>query len=186
MSAANVLEFPANASGYFDPAPNHAPDRVTFQVSPREGERVSQQRLGSRELYPALEHEDSYAGAALRVLDKVLGHIERAVAINDSYLESDTELMKARIQLSRAFDYREALGQGYAALVNATIWGLANASVELPSSRQLRILGQVLGRLRNGPYMHFDTAMILMDELESEGFDIEPAALDELLVDDNA
>jgi hypothetical protein len=191
MSAANVLEYSAVTSLPLDSSPRYPNDRVSFQVNSREGEHQRKERLGSKDLYPSLEQGDSVAGIALRMLDNIVSHLDRAAELSNTLVDMDTELMKSRILLSKAFGYRDSLGQGYAGIVNAAAWALSNSSADLPSRRQVRVLGEVLEKLRIGPYMRFDSAMKLMDELESEGFDIEPPSLDDLLVaesmaDDNA
>jgi hypothetical protein len=186
MSTASVLEYSAVASLESDPSLSHVIDDVAFQVNLREGEHQLQKQLGSKDLYPLLERGDSVAGTALRMLDSITGHIKRAAELSNTLVDIDTELMKSRILLSKAFGYRDSLGEGYAGIVNAAAWALANASADLPSRRQIRVLGEVLEKLRSLPYMRFDSAMKLMDQLESEGFDIEPPSLDDLLVDDHA
>jgi hypothetical protein len=89
----------------------------------------------------------------------------------------DQEVMKTRALLVKAFQYRN-IGDGYAALVNAIIWALANRKPSQPSKRQISVISASLDRLTNGPYMHFDTAMQVMDEMEEADLDIEPPSLD--------
>jgi hypothetical protein len=185
LSSSNLITFPVKASGYQALIPHSSAEQVTFTVTSEEGGGNAQRSLGSRDLYPSLDLEDSFAGAALRALDEVLAHIHCAEEPDRGYIDLDTELMKAKGVLIKAFDYRESLGDGYSGLVNAAIWALANSSVQPPSRKQLRVLSASLHRLRDRPYMHFDTAMALMDDLESEGFDIEPPALDDLLIRDD-
>jgi hypothetical protein len=88
--------------------------------------------------------------------------------------------MRARAILLKAFVYRD-IGEGYAAVVNAVIWALANRKPGLPSRRQINVILTSMGRLISGPYIHFDTSMQILDDLEEADLDIEPPSLDILI-----
>jgi hypothetical protein len=94
-----------------------------------------------------------------------------------SFFVFDQEIMRSRALLVKAFEYRD-IGEGYAAVVNALIWGLVNRKPNSPSRRQISVISTALDRLTNGPYMHFDTAMQVMDDLEDADIEIEPPTLD--------
>jgi len=95
------------------------------------------------------------------------------------FFQFDQEIMRARAIFLKAFMYRD-IGEGYAALVNAVIWALANRKHGSPSRRQINVISSSMERLISGPYLHFDTSMQIMDDLEEADLDIEPLSLDML------
>ena len=122
---------------------------------------------------------------------KAIGTIEQArlcllSALNGdptaNFVSFDQELMTARSFLLNAFRYRE-IGDGYAALINAAIWAISNRGQEVLSRRQINVLIGALDRLAKGPLLHFDSAMLVLDEMEEADLEIEPRTLD-ILTDD--
>ncbi|MGD0787115.1 MAG: hypothetical protein ABR898_03955 [Terracidiphilus sp.] len=134
--------------------------------------------LSAQQLY--LDHtDDSRLLRALNLVERARLSLQDALSFDPSndFVSFDQEIMKTRALLLKAFRYRE-IGEGYAALVNAVIWALANRKPGSPSRRQVNVIATSLDRLTNGPYMHFDTSMQIMDDLEEAGLDIEPPSLD--------
>ena len=124
-------------------------------------------------------------------LIKALDYVERAslslrnaLAFDPSgqFIPFDQELIAARSLLLLSFRYRE-IGDGYAAIINASIWALANRGAAGLSKRQVNVIIGALERVSGGPLLHFDTAMQVLDELEAAELDIEPPTLD-LLTDE--
>jgi hypothetical protein len=137
--------------------------------------------LSPRDLYPEFL-DDSRLLKALGLIERIRLILQGALSLDpsDDFFSFDQEVMKARALLEKVFRYRE-IGEGFAALINANIWALANRSPGSPSKRQINTILASLDRLANGPYMHFDTAMQVMDDLEGADLDIEPPSLDILI-----
>jgi hypothetical protein len=134
--------------------------------------------LSPQQLYP--EHfDDSRLLKALNLIERARVDLQNALSLDSSndFFSFDQEIMRVRALLVKAFRYRE-IGEGYAALINAIIWALANRKPSSPSKRQINVISTSLDRLAKGPYMHFDTAMQVMDELEDADLSIEPPTLD--------
>jgi len=136
--------------------------------------------LSLQQLYPDLP-EGSRMLKGLGLIERARVTLQNALAFDplSSFFVFDQEIMRSRALLVKAFEYRD-IGEGYAALVNALIWALANRKPNSPSRRQINVISAAVDRLTNGPYMHFDTAMQIMDDLEDADLDIEPPILDVL------
>jgi hypothetical protein len=141
--------------------------------------------LNLQQLYPE-SSEDSRMLKGLNLIERARLNLRTSLDIDPvtSFFVFDQEIMKTRALLVKAFQFRE-IGEGYAALVNAVIWALGNREKASPSRRQINVISNSLDRLINGPYMHFDTAMQIMDELEDADLNIEPASLDLLTAELN-
>ena len=88
--------------------------------------------------------------------------------------------MLARALISRSLNCRE-IGVGFTAVVNAVNWALANRETSSPTRKQINVMVEALNRTIWSPYMHFDTAMPILDTLE-KGSNIESPGL-ELITD---
>lgn len=143
----------------------------------------SEIELSVNQLYSALE-EDSRLLKALGIIERAKADLRTALDIDPSleFVLFDQELMTARSLLLKAFRYRE-LGEGYAAIVNASIWALTNRGPQVFGRRQVNVVIEALERVANGPLLHFDTAMHVLDEMEEAGLEIEPPSID-LLTDE--
>jgi hypothetical protein len=137
--------------------------------------------LSLQQLYPE-QTDDSRLLKALNLIERA--RVTLLDALNSdptaNFLQFDQEIMRARAILLKAFVYRD-IGEGYAAVVNAVIWALANRKPGLPSRRQINVILTSMGRLISGPYIHFDTSMQILDDLEEADLDIEPPSLDILI-----
>jgi hypothetical protein len=140
--------------------------------------RPANKVLSLQQLYPELS-EDSRMLRALNLIERARKTLQGALIFDPStsFFVFDQEIMRSRALLVKAFEYRD-IGEGYAALINALIWALGNRKPNSPSRRQTSVMSAALDRLTNGPYMQFDTAMQVMDELEDADLDIEPPTLD--------
>lgn len=136
--------------------------------------------LSLQQLYPDLS-EESRMLKGLSLIERARVTLQKALIFDpsDNFFVFDQEVMKSRALLVKAFEYRD-IGEGYAALVNALIWALGNRKPNTPSRRQINVISAAIDRLTNGPYIHFDTAMQVMDDLEDADLDIEPPTLDVL------
>jgi hypothetical protein len=98
------------------------------------------------------------------------------------FISFDLEIMTARSLLLNAFRYRD-IGDGYAAIINAVVWALSNRGPKALSRRQINVIVNSLERISKGPFLHFDTSMQVLDELEEADLNIEPPSLDLLTAD---
>jgi hypothetical protein len=137
--------------------------------------------LSLQQLYPS-QTDDSRQFKALNLIERARVALLDALNFDPSanFLQFDQEIMRARAVLLKAFMYRD-IGDGYAAVVNAVIWALANRKPGLPSRRQISVISTSMERLISGPYIHFDTSMQILDDLEEADLDIEPPSLDILI-----
>ena len=161
------------------PVPQLTPPLDSNEYSSRP---TSQKILTAQELYSDRE-PDSIFSKAFESLMHAISALRVAQGFDsmDEFLFFDLEIMKAKTFLLSAFKLRE-IGDGYTALVNAIIWALTNRSPGGPTGKQLGVIVAALDRLQHAPYMHFDSAMTIMDNLEEAGLDIEPISLDLLMV----
>lgn len=139
--------------------------------------------LKLKQLYSELGDESRLI-KALSAIERAKLCLESAARIDSelNYVAFDLELMSARSLLLNAFRYRD-LGDGYAAVINATIWALSNRGTHRFTRRQINVLVAALNRVSEGPYLHFDTTSQILDELEDAELDIEPPSLDLLTRD---
>jgi hypothetical protein len=80
--------------------------------------------------------------------------------------------------------YCRDLGDGFGAIVNALKFSFENAHGTPLSEGQVRLIGQVIERIRQEPFMRFETAADLVGKLEDVGLIVDPpafAVLGELL-----
>lgn len=187
---AKVLEFGAKSSEFrgthetnygFGTATTQTA-RVVVTAPELYVEHAHAELLGPEALYQNSSGENDLVFQALKLLREATDYLATAATIDPAmdYTFFDTQIMKARVVLETAFRLR-AIGDGYAGLINALTLALKNAEVEPLNRRQLSLMVSAIGRLRHGPFMHFDTAMLIMDELEDADLDIEPSAMDEFL-----
>jgi hypothetical protein len=151
------------------------------QVSDTLPAKLSGAPLSLQQLYPS-QTDDSRQFKALNLLERARVTLLDALNFDPSanFLQFDQEIMRARAILLKAFMYRD-IGDGYAAVVNAVIWALANRKSGSPSRRQINVISASMERLISGPYIHFDTSMQILDDLEGADLDIEPPSLDILI-----
>jgi len=151
------------------------------QVSETQPPESSGTPLSLQQLYPS-QTDDSRQFKALNLIERARVTLLEALIFDPSvnFLQFDQEIMRARAILVKAFMYRD-IGDGYAAVVNAVIWALANRVPGSPSRRQINVISTSMERLISGPYIHFDTSMQILDDLEEADLDIEPPSLDILI-----
>jgi hypothetical protein len=147
-------------------------------VSERVQPYLSATELKPRDLYPDAEL-DSVVANALRFADRAKSALEAARETNpiDNFFSFDEQIITAHALIAKAFRYRN-IGDGFAAIINALNWALANRTPGSPNNRQLSVMLETLDRLIEGPFIHFDTAMTIMDELENAELEIDPPVLD--------
>lgn len=154
---------------------------VFAQVSDTLPPEPSGAPLSLQQLYPS-QTDDSRQFKALNLIERARVTLLDALNFDPSanFLQFDQEIMRARAILLKAFMYRD-IGEGYASVVNAVIWALANRKPGLPSRRQINVISTSMERLICGPYIHFDTSMQILDDLEGADLDIESPSLDILI-----
>jgi hypothetical protein len=133
--------------------------------------------LGPQQLYSELDdslrsHVSSLVQEARRALDQA-----RQIDASSEFIQFDQNIMLARSFVGRALNCRQ-LGQGFTAVVNGVNWALANRREVSPTKKQLSALISALDRIIWSPYLHFDSAMPILDELETLGLDIESPLLE--------
>jgi hypothetical protein len=113
------------------------------------------------------------------LLQEARAALTRATEFDPSaeFVPFDQQVMIARSFIGRALNCRQ-IGQGFTAVVNAINWALANrVGASLTKKQVVGLIGAV-DRILWSPYMHFDTAMSVLDELETLGLTIESPTLE--------
>lgn len=154
--------------------------RATFQEAPHSGSESSR-RIEPDQLYPFSDPNESAILQALALLGVCNSALRRAQRIdpNSDYLSFDEELIRARAALRSLFALRD-IGEGFATVINASLWALKNRDADVVSKRQLTVLQNSLATLKRRPVMHFDSAVALLEEMEGAELLIEPNRIDEL------
>jgi hypothetical protein len=129
-------------------------------------------RLGPEELYGDLD--DSLRSHALTLLQRARLALRQAMKFDPAseFTHFDQEITVARAHIERALNCRE-IGTGFTAVVNAVNWALANRDAEGLTKKQISVILEALNRVSWSPYLHFDTAMSILDALEESDLNIE-------------
>ena len=129
-------------------------------------------RLGPAQLYA--HDDDAYVSHVLGLLRRARAALEQSSKLDPTseFNEREQEMMVAKAFIEKALKSRE-IGPGYTLVVNAVNWALANRGPDILSRNQLSRLIEALNRVLWSPYMHFDTAMLLLDALEEDELNIE-------------
>lgn len=133
---------------------------------------IPSRRLGAEQLYAS--EDDSYVSHVLSLLRRARVALEQAAKVDptSTFNAFEQEMMVARAHVGRALKSRE-IGPGFTAVVGAINWALANRSADILTKRQINALVEALNRLLWAPYLHFDTAMLLLDSLDDAELNIE-------------
>jgi hypothetical protein len=155
--------------------------KATYRELPHGGSE-SPQPIEPHQLYPFSDPDDSAILQALAQLGTCVSALQRAQRIdpNIDYLSFDEELIRARASLRGLFALR-SIGDGFAAVINASLWSLKNREADVLNKRQLLVLQNCLNTLKQRPILHFDSAAMLLEEMEAANLAIEPDRMDELL-----
>jgi len=130
------------------------------------------------------------------VVRPILGHALRGLAAAKEAVQESLEALK-RGELISADDsmqrlqallpelfYCRDLGDGFGAIINALKFSFENAHGTPFSEGQIRLIGRVVERIRQEPFLHFEQAAELVEKLEDAGLKVDPpafAALGELV-----
>ncbi|HTV07748.1 MAG TPA: hypothetical protein VMD97_01730 [Candidatus Aquilonibacter sp.] len=136
--------------------------------------------LGPNELYPFAEVSDATLFQAIQLTGECISSLGETLGFDpNDFLSIDSKLIQVRVTLRQLFALR-SIGDGFGAVVNGCLWGLKNKDTETVSRRQIAALKAVLSEVKRKPLMHFDTAMSLLDDLESVDLSPEPDTLSDL------
>ena len=133
-------------------------------------------------LYPAVESNRSDLLQALQILPRAITALEKArdfLRAND-LMQSDHHVHEVQLLLPELFA-RRAIGDGFGAIINAMEIALVNRHGEPLTEKQIIILLRTLKELRARPFVSFSSAQQPIEELESEGLQVDPAVLGDLL-----
>lgn len=133
--------------------------------------------LGPQQLYSDVD--DSLRFHVVNLLQRARSALLQALQYDPSseFARFDQEIMVARALLVRALNCRE-IGAGFTAVVNAATWAIANRDAGSFSKRQISAIVEALNRVAWSPYLHFDTAMSILDALEDVDLNIESPTLE--------
>lgn len=123
--------------------------------------------------------------AARRILHDCDGRISAAIAAhgNGNLVEADLEASRAFAVWPELFLCR-SISDGFGAVVLGIYYAYQNVAGDAFSLEQLTRLASSIEFLREHPFLTFDAALGLLDELEDAGLEINPAeagALGEIL-----
>jgi hypothetical protein len=150
---------------------------VNVGISARDIGPVSNAWLGPQQLYGDID--DSLLSHVSQLLQQARSALRQAAQLDPSseFAQFDQQIMIARTFIGRALNCRD-IGQGFTSVVNAMNWALANRGEAALTKKQLAALLGALDRVSWSPYLHFDTAMAVLDELETVGLNIESPTLE--------
>lgn len=128
--------------------------------------------LGAEQLYP--DDDASYVAHVLNLLRQSKAALNESLKADPKtqFNDFENQVMLATALVEKAQKSRE-IGSGFTAIVNAIYWGLVNRGAETLTKKQVLTLIEGLNRLLWAPYLHFDTAMSVVDSLEDVELDIE-------------
>lgn len=136
-------------------------------------------------LYPEPSAVGPILGHALRALAAAKEAAQESLeALKRGELISSDESMQRLQALLPELFYCRDLGDGFGAIINALKFSFENAHGTPFSEGQIRLIGQVVERIRQEPFLHFEQAAELVGNLEDSGLTVDPsafAALGELL-----
>jgi hypothetical protein len=127
---------------------------------------------------PILGHALRGLAAAKEAVQESLEYLKRGELIS-----SDESMQRLQALLPELFYCRD-LGDGFGAIINALKFSFENAHGAPFSEAQIRLIGQMVERIRQEPFMHFEQAAELIGRLEDVGLTVDPpafAVLGELL-----
>ena len=167
-SGASMLGQPGTGSAEF---------AVQVALSDAADSSVCGPSLGPQQLYSDVD--DSLRFHVVNLLQRARSALLQALQYDPSseFTRFDQEMMIARALLVRALNCRE-IGAGFTAVVNAATWAIANRDAGPLSKRQINAVIEALNRVLWSPYLHFDTAMSILDALEEVDLNIESPALE--------
>jgi hypothetical protein len=133
-------------------------------------------------LYPATESNRHDLIHALQLLPQAIKALEKArdALGSGDLLQSDHYVHAVQVLLPDLFRCR-TVGDGFAATINALEIALVNQHGEPLSEREISSSLRALKELRLHPFLSFDSAQQLIEELEKTGLLVDPASLGDLL-----
>ena len=125
---------------------------------------------------------------AFQLLDEAASHTVEALAAKETgdELAADTALFKVQALMPELFCYR-VLGDSFGATINALHHALKNGLANPLTIPQIKAIEKALKKLRAEPFLSFDEATDMVEELEEVGLNTSPAAfkyLADWLLDD--
>ncbi len=161
------------------------------QIDPKDSFRVIQNselikeipttRMSIDELYSVPEAITPELNLALRLLGNCLNDVDHALSAirSGNQIVSDDAMQRVQALLPELFNAR-VLGDGFGAIINATLCSLENMHGVPFNEQQIQIIRQILERIRSEPFMNFSAAVEEIMKLENAGFVVEPVAFEYL------
>jgi hypothetical protein len=133
-------------------------------------------------LYPATENNRHDLIRALQLLPQAIRALEgaRDTIRSGDLLQSDQHVHAVQVLLPELFRCR-TIGDGFAATINALEIALVNQHGEPLTEKEIGSSLRALKELRSHPFLSFDNAQQLIEELEKTGLLVDPASLGDLL-----
>lgn len=184
--SAPVLQFPKRTSGGSETA--LAPAKPAAKTSEFAGVSIVRAEgtaalapIPIDVLYPATESNRTELIRALQLLAEAvpaLEHARDALRSND-LIRSDHHVHSIQLLLPQLFRCR-AIGDGFAAVVNALEIAFVNQGGQPLTEKQIVTVLRTLKELRSRPFVPFDLAQQSIEELEKVGLGVDPVTLGEL------
>ncbi len=133
-------------------------------------------------LYPASESNRQDLIRALQLLPQAVKALEiaRDALNSNDPLQSDHSVHSVQILLPELFRCR-TIGDGFGAIINALEIAFVNRRGEPLNSAQVVAILRALKQLRSHPFLSFESAQQVIEELEKTGLCVDPASLGELI-----
>jgi hypothetical protein len=144
-------------------------------------ESVSSALIDIEDLYPNMGATRPQLNTALRLLAESLSELQTAgeAASRGADISGDDAVQRFQAKLPELFNCR-VLGDGFGAIINATIHAMNNRYGEPLSVAQVETLAGALRELRSRPFMDFDKAVTQIMAIEETGLQVEPAEFEVL------
>lgn len=164
----------------YDPA--NTPTQSNLETQPEFRPRTTDhQWIPTERLYPAGDTLRNSVSQALEMLRTALAYVDESIAANDqdNSFRSDDAITRLKVLLPELFCCRE-IGDGFGAVVNALYNALKTWNKYPLSNDQLALIRSLLFKLKSFPAIGFDSAIELVEQLQTAGFSVEPPYFEEL------
>jgi len=138
----------------------------------------SEEMMTTDELYSGEEGANGGIKKAIPLLREAIKHSEKAINDFDSDqpVGANDEMGHLRSLVAELFECR-SIGEGYAGVTNALLFGMRNMRTEPFTKQHAQAARWALTELRERPFMCYEKALDLIITLEEAGYTVESTGL---------
>lgn len=152
---------------------------ISIQLEENSESEPSEEMMTTDELYSGEEGANRGVKKALPLLCEAIKHSEKAIDDFDSNqpVGANNEMEHLRPLVAELFECR-SIGEGYAGVTNALLFGMRNMQTEPFTKRHAQAARWALTELRDRPFMGYEEeALDLIIMLEEAGYTVESTGL---------